>query len=1545
MPVEFVRDASGRRTRSGNLSSAPALVPDVAPKAGKVVAPAKPTLWSMLGNAAAYEAKRFTHDPLKRLTELGASAVRRPINDIKYEAGQLSNLRTVAPRLATYGMNALPGMAVPASRDSGQATATIMANTARNAIEAWQSVSGKKNPDYSTTGFGQFVDFVEKSTYNRFGDKPPIEQEGLQRLTTDVRNDIALALGIFATGGALGAGLKGAPVLGRVAAGVGNALNPLSAKTAIGGIARAAAGGAVEESLAVPFQDNSGSAAGLVDLALGTSIDPVKPGMNRVQQMQAAVGPNALAGALVPAMLGGAFQGITRGRRVAAEVADHVDARSAMEGMGLTETHPETGAVRFTDAAQQEPPPATYAEAEAAYRAKNGLDPVAPAAAPAPEAAAAPEQAAAPAAQVPTEDPFGVQAPTGRKVIGRPDSYSPVQDALLAKESAANPDTARYQEWLQSNETQAGVPSAQMEPGGSVTEAKLPEADPNADPWDVYYDESLPEADVVLHQLRQMDPEELKALDQSPDIPIAQGIENALLGRPQLEVDSNRVWDMVSMPRDNVAEDFLLKRYTTRVGELDFSELRDLAFNSPQVADRLTEITGKGLDEATKTDLVKTVLSMDDVLLTNRMKGGSMAPLQELAVVPEEMQYKGNVNAIGEQAGNPLEGVTKWDPDAEGVVSIYPDSAAGVEKIVNGHHRYGLAERLGVPSLLVKRLDAASAPDARFQGAVENISAGAGTVWDAAKFVRESGITDLKQLKDSGKSITKGLWKDGFSLSKLPDDLFLAAQNGVVDERYAALIGGSGLSPEKMTSLFQEISSRPPTDAGEMTNLILAAKSAPTGSADQVDLFGNASVDLTREKARLARDIQKGLSSEKGFFGRIKRNAGAIEGKTGSSIDAAGAASVADQAKIAKRYFDSVWFQSGPVSDLLDRGAADIANGMSEMAVSDRIKQQLPALLEQEMGKTGPVAVGQASLLDEVAPAPEPTPPPEPSLDELHGRLLQRAIAKGEVRPPETIIPDIPVDNGVNLQKALEEAARGEEGPNLQAAIAEEARLREEFRIRDEAVQQAALQARRDAEGYDLKTFEERKPEVMADIIDPEVMPRESRTPIADRFGELMRQMAESDARTFRTIGEFTSELRQQIDELAGVDAPVAAAGKKAALPPANSLAGKQKAKEIADLAERIRFTEDERLPSALKRNNGETADLGQPSLVDQLQTALRNWKRQYEELTGTPYAKQEPVFTFPADLSKSAPRYGMATVQFGSDLDRAAYMLRDGAKKSKGEDRLISALEAGGYDVAAIRAHGNKVKQAIKQAAGGGAAPQKAMKLSIPDQGFGATAAPAPAVPPQATGSISEPAGVARAKAAGLPTSAVRSAFTPALLKAAANRLVDLKIARNLDDAMARANGAGVLTDTGALLKLFSGDDMELKGAQGQLLRMGSATWNNEIDQPPVAKLRAAMEAIYPPAPAPIGKPPGVSSREYLKDLSIRSLPEIASAVTQETLPRIRAAETPDLIRWANDVEPALEASHPELTRVVREEVANRYADVEKRMQDWEDDMKRGQC
>jgi len=77
-----------------------------------------------------------------------------------------------------------------------------------------------------------------------------------------------------------------------------------------------------------------------------------------------------------------------------------------------------------------------------------------------------------------------------------------------------------------------------------------------------------------------------------------------------------------------------------------------------------------------------------------------------------------------------------------------------------------------------------------------------------------------------------------------------------------------------------------------------------------------------------------------------------------------------------------------------------------------------------------------------------------------------------------------------------------------------------------------------------------------------------------------------------------------------------------------------------------------------------------------------------------------------------------MATVKFGSDLDRAAYVLaNDAVKPSKAAAKFRAAVDAAGLDVGEVIAHGRKVKQALKDAVGGGAAPQTAREIELPAQ------------------------------------------------------------------------------------------------------------------------------------------------------------------------------------------------------------------------------------
>jgi len=56
--------------------------------------------------------------------------------------------------------------------------------------------------------------------------------------------------------------------------------------------------------------------------------------------------------------------------------------------------------------------------------------------------------------------------------------------------------------------------------------------------------------------------------------------------------------------------------------------------------------------------------------------------------------------------------------------------------------------------------------------------------------------------------------------------------------------------------------------------------------------------------------------------------------------------------------------------------------------------------------------------------------------------------------------------------------------------------------------------------------------------MDATVMPREQPRKISERFGDLMRSMAETDARVFREIESLTGEVRQQIYDMTGEGVP-----------------------------------------------------------------------------------------------------------------------------------------------------------------------------------------------------------------------------------------------------------------------------------------------------------------------------------------------------------------------------------------------------------------------
>ena len=77
--------------------------------------------------------------------------------------------------------------------------------------------------------------------------------------------------------------------------------------------------------------------------------------------------------------------------------------------------------------------------------------------------------------------------------------------------------------------------------------------------------------------------------------------------------------------------------------------------------------------------------------------------------------------------------------------------------------------------------------------------------------------------------------------------------------------------------------------------------------------------------------------------------------------------------------------------------------------------------------------------------------------------------------------------------------------------------------------------------------------------------------------------------------------------------------------------------------------------------------------------------------------ATPQPEYTLPSEVARSAPRFGSVRLKFQSDLDKAAYIIRNKTKKSKGEPRIVKSLMDQGFNVSDIQRLGNDIKNQIQ--------------------------------------------------------------------------------------------------------------------------------------------------------------------------------------------------------------------------------------------------------
>jgi hypothetical protein len=1112
-------------------------------------------------------------------------------NDLLYEFNQLrknpiGGALNMADRFVGRGPTAGPMGFIGSQALTGVAGAAD--NIQRMGYSMWQRHVQKRPQADPSRGFmGQLIDAQADTTYRLLGQTPPSQMTRRERDIDMFRRSVALNAMLSAIPGG----------------------KALQATTRLGGAVKGGLAFGLGEAASQFLDDNTGG--GFMDLP--NSVLPKNmqlPGglgdkagqLDMVDSALATFGGNVAGGLAVGGAIGLAARmlpGTMRWLRGSRLKAEEVEAGGRLTTAGVLEDNGD-GATRPGPAAATAAPqkPATFAEADAAMRQR----------------------------------------------LGEP--------------AAADPDAATRAELAQVEERLAqlqreGAAPASSEPLAEVlgVDRPLEEFDPALDPW-ADFDPELPEATDVLKTLDQLDPAVIRAMDEA-DGSITEMVEQAQQAQQAVPLNPALRFDRVAAPTDKVSRLYLegageSEGWDQVIEALNPADLRSLAHpsNSPELAARIESLTGKEWNEFTAGDIrvgMRALSKEGRTVLAERLTGKEFMDTEEIAVDPERFQFKQGTDGQGQQTGASLSEEEFWNPRAEDVIEVWDDPADGKTYVVNGHNRLALAKRLGIPSLPVRRIAATKPGAARAFGAIANISQGQGSAFDAAKFIRESGLTTPEQLKQAGMTGERSWAKDGLALSKLPDDLYRSAVDGDISLRKAVIIGESGLPEPGMRMLAAEVRNNPNIPDWELKEIGAMTGSSPAVKSRQGTLEGMEGFGLdegARAKVRLVRAVEEALRKDAKVFGGVAKAAGQLEGKAANTIDRAGSKAVAEEANTGLAAFTRLKYQSGEVSDRLNRAAQQIADGAQPGAVARQVADEMPAILQREMdnamGKT-PVAEVDPDQVDLFAPpeqAADAVPPPETAaqIEARKMRLVGRALREGEARPNTTPIPELSEGPRVDPSEALADIeARGGIEPDSPAmkALEDEIRLIEEQALQDAAARQDAVEAMKDAYGYDELTFEEKKGLGMTEEWEPiENMPK-----IADMVDRANAEMAQTDANVYRRVGKSIDAQREGLEQLA---------------------------------------------PAPVKPQPLTLAQAAQPEFT--LPDTLTKAAPRYGRFT----------VAFDSDLDRAA-----------------YILQNDLKKPSKAAPAFREAVQAAGLNPAAVAAHGAKVKAAIKEIAKGNSAGQ----------------------------------------------------------------------------------------------------------------------------------------------------------------------------------------------------------------------------------------------
>jgi hypothetical protein len=311
-------------------------------------------------------------------------------------------------------------------------------------------------------------------------------------------------------------------------------------------------------------------------------------------------------------------------------------------------------------------------------------------------------------------------------------------------------------------------------------------------------------------------------------------------------------------------------------------------------------------------------------------------PVSALRIAPERFQYKLGTDADG--TGTLLKEQQRFNCELAGTISVWRDPENNQFYVINGHHRLELAKRTGVSKVAVRHIVANDGTEARAIGALQNISEGRGTPVDAAKFLRDTGLTP-DELKVKGISMGEATAAKGLALSQLDMPIFNKVVSGDLPIGRAVAIGGATKDAAEQRAIFALIQKKEKpgrrVNDDTLRELTKFVKSSGKTEEFTASLFGEEHVtkSLALEKAEISAYIRQQLAKDRKLFDFVPKQGHAKELERGGNvINVEKSKELSISAAHATEVYDKLSSRVGPIGSSRKSNPTKVAYCASGLA-------------------------------------------------------------------------------------------------------------------------------------------------------------------------------------------------------------------------------------------------------------------------------------------------------------------------------------------------------------------------------------------------------------------------------------------------------------------------------------------------------------------------------------------------------------------------------------------------------------------------------------